>query len=862
MRFQLLSARRDRGYILLPVVILIAAIAAIAVLNSQQSAMNLQLAGNEFDNIEAEYVAQAGMQHATQQLGRQGCGPFSDITNFALGEHNYSATLNTSQAATDSLTLNVDQDNWIRSDSPAVNNGNDNSLKLYFNAGTKYRPMYRFNLTGILPGSTILSATAKFHVLKEHPLYPVTIHRITEDWAEDTATWNSMSSNLEQAILATIPPQPNRDQWVSVNLTAQVQAWVNGQANYGIMFDTDSDGMDAEYSSRDSVNAPILEVITGDLPAASNSIDVTGTLANGSRHDLTRQNIQLQQVPAFQHAYQPNANDMDDSRIEQGETLQAFGIDNVIRVQDDDIRGLLRFDISRALPKGAILNSARLELYAPVVNRDGDMLLHNLERDWVEGDCATAGCGADWTTYDGTNNWDIEGGDFDSQVIDQITTSGPNKWYSLDITEIARQWLNGERENHGLLLRGSDSIDILMNSSDHPDSWTHPRLLLTYSCECGQNCLLPQGKGQIALIYGASAGQLQPEDELKKAYMESWGYTVNTYEDNSLGSLNIDAYNTLFISNTVVAGNVGNQFTDDSIGIVTDEILLDADLSMATAAWTESGVSVDIIDNNHFITAPFAPGSLSIYDLPMEILSVGGTEAAGLETLARINGTGGLVVLDEGAQQLDGDNAAGRRVILPLGRNTETNFNWNYLNSNSLLMVQRALEWSKALRCSDDDYRDNFSVVSFGNNDGSVNFSNNWQEQDGFGAGPGGGNVEIWGGKLYMDDKPNRAGPRMIREFNLNGADAAILSFDFEMNQVDLGQDRARLHISTDGSNWTELVDFGQWSGSYSGSITLDISAYMSPTTQLRFRITNGYSQGNEYIAFDNLRIGVCGSLN
>ena len=44
-------------------------------------------------------------------------------------------------------------------------------------------------------------------------------------------------------------------------------------------------------------------------------------------------------------------------------------------------------------------------------------------------------------------------------------------------------------------------------------------------------------------------------------------------------------------------------------------------------------------------------------------------------------------------QTTSGGTAAGRRVMLPLGRSTNSNFNWDYLNNNGRLLVQRALQW-------------------------------------------------------------------------------------------------------------------------------------------------------------------------
>ena len=62
-----------------------------------------------------------------------------------------------------------------------------------------------------------------------------------------------------------------------------------------------------------------------------------------------------------------------------------------------------------------------------------------------------------------------------------------------------------------------------------------------------------------------------------------------------------------------------------------------------------------------------------------------------MQTLADTGGAGSLVVLDKGALGSGGTPLAGRRILLPLGR--DSNLNWDYLNANGRLLVQRALQW-------------------------------------------------------------------------------------------------------------------------------------------------------------------------
>ncbi len=672
-----------------------------------------------------------------------------------------------------------------------------------------------------------------------------------------------MNDKFDPAVIDTIPAQPDKEIWVSANLTTQVQAWVNGQDNYGIMFISTSEETDAEYGGRSYSEPPYLEITTGQLPIGGTGVTVTGTLANGTTRSVSREDIQLWQTPDLTTDYQPGAADTADSYIQQGELLEVYGIDNYLQIEDDQIRSLLRFDLSNALPRGALVTSANLELYTDQVDANGSFEAYGLQREWVEGDCATAGCGANWTTHDGSNNWDTQGGDFDAEISAEVDVTGADTWYGLDVTDIVNLWLSGERVNHGLLLKGRDGLDMRMHSSDNGDASRHPRLALSYTCECGISCEQPQGSGNIAFIYQEQSGQLPAADQNKIDLMQAWGYNVDTYDDLNLGALTPSSYDSLFISSTTLSTRVGDQFNSTDSGIVSEDSLLSDDFDMASVSYTQSGTNLDIIDNSHFLLSPFAPGTLPVYSQPMEVLSYGGTVAAGVEALADIDSLGSLVVADTGASLLGGATAAGRRVLLPLGRSFETNFNWDFLNNNGLIMVQRALEWSKAQRCEDDDYRDNFDTASFANNDGSVNWLSDWSEQDGQGSGPGTGNAQIINGELRLDDRPQAAGPRVRRDFNLAGADSAQLSFDFRISDnVEQGLDQASLQIRTDSGSWTDLVDFSVYAGGDQGSLQFHISAFISPASRIRIRITDGYGGNGEYLYIDNLRISVCGNLN
>lgn len=155
-------------------------------------------------------------------------------------------------------------------------------------------------------------------------------------------------------------------------------------------------------------------------------------------------------------------------------------------------RGLLQFDLS-AIPKEAAITKAELKLrYATDSNSTVPMsvYVHRLKRSWVEGtgNLTKPADGVTWKTYDGTNLWTTQGGDFNStsesyQAFNSSTRSGDFYW---DLTRLSQGWFNGTIANYGVLLKGS--IEGGMSTPTYRafhsiDSTTiyRPQLLVTYT---------------------------------------------------------------------------------------------------------------------------------------------------------------------------------------------------------------------------------------------------------------------------------------------------------------------------------------------------------------------------------------------
>jgi type II secretory pathway pseudopilin PulG len=690
--------RKQAGYLLLPVAVAIALIGVIAFLISSQSAIEVNLTAGELEAARAEYVAQAGLQHALRELAQQGCGPYTDLTNHPFGGDEYDTQLTHDLGATTAYSAAVDQDTWIRNDFPADTNGGSTKLHTKFQAGKIEHGLLRHDLSAIPANAAILSATAWFYLTDDHAEGPVNIHAVTADWVEADATWDSMSDNIGSAVLASIPAQPLAGVWVPLNLTSQVQAWVNGETNHGIALSTTSEGSHGQYASRESANKPYLEVIVGTPPTSPAKLMSTSKLDAGGAAAVKRDDVRLNQHPPGNLFLQLGSDAGEDAMLDSFYNLRNYGGANYMQVHDNESDWqqypLIRFNLNR-LPQAAVVHSARLELRLSSLNSPGKAMIHQVTRDWVEGTKSGGGTadGANWSTYDGTNPWASAGGDINTPVVAEIAINGGETWVSWDITSLVERWVSGD-SNYGLLIKPDSALNqARFASKEDADTSLHPRLSISYSCECGQVCVAPQGKGNLLMVV-VNPTTLVAEDEKAKDLLESWGYTVSVISESANQSTYdaaVAANDVVLISETVNSNSVGTKLVNAPIGVVSQDGDYNPDLGLASGAALKIGGGIDIVSTDHYITRPFAVGTHRIYAADMEQAIVSGSLTADQQTLAEIGGDGSLVVLDKGEAMEGGGTAAGRRVILPLG--TQYRFNWDYLNANGRLLVQRALEW-------------------------------------------------------------------------------------------------------------------------------------------------------------------------
>ena len=168
-------------------------------------------------------------------------------------------------------------------------------------------------------------------------------------------------------------------------------------------------------------------------------------------------------------------------------------------------------------------------------------------------------------------------------------------------------------------------------------------------------------------------------------------------------------------------------------------------------------------------------------------------------------------------------------------------------------------------------YLDRFDTAgSFAGDDGTLSWSNEWQEV-GESGGAGGGDVRVndeffgdGGGNTELLVKLDKG---VWREADLSGATSATLSFDYARAGLE-ADDHFVVYVQTAGMTGGEVFagapDTWDEIGRYSGiaddvaylSDTIDISGYIAADTRIMF-LAEGATQGNDIIFVDNVKISL-----
>ncbi len=489
------------GFTLLPVILAMSLIAAIAFLLNRDNGMNTEMIAGQSDADRARYTAEAGLQAVNAITQGNNCtGGYTDLGTTAFGAGSFTATVNpktgtpvtltasgvTASGASASLTRanvvmhqttpntlslqpgTIGMDTYIRSSSPSANYGADTSLKI---ATAQNVALLQFDLSYIPADSTILSAQLSlYHTTGGND--NVSAFGVTNSWTEGTgaagsgATWNTYDGvnswakaggDYDPATGVAIVLPPNNT-WATWDLAAQTAAWIAGtRPNYGIaLVATTAGTSDAFVSSDEMLSITLRPKFTVSfLPPCGWVPPVTGVTLQASQDTWINE-------------AQPNSNYGNSTSF----TVSVTATHNATKVG----YGLVQFDLS-SIAAGTLLKGATLRLFTGSFTNPQNSILtvKPVTAPWTES-------GASWKSADGSSNsWTCGGfgGCFAaaaaSATLSSTFTSG---WVEWDVTALAQEWVDGIIPNYGVGVLIDTSSVVIFDSREFTAN--QPQLVITY----------------------------------------------------------------------------------------------------------------------------------------------------------------------------------------------------------------------------------------------------------------------------------------------------------------------------------------------------------------------------------------------
>jgi hypothetical protein len=223
--------------------------------------------------------------------------------------------------------------------------------------------------------------------------------------------------------------------------------------------------------------------------------------------------------------------------------------------------------------------------------------------------------------------------------------------------------------------------------------------------------------------------------------------------------------------------------------------------------------------------------------------------AGGLDVLASWGGTGGLVALEAGAARYPSGVSAGRRVTVPVDKNTD----WQFLNDRGRLLLQRSLQWATGNMCN---FLDRFNAKVYTNDDGSRAWNAPWDEV-GESDGPTSGDIQVMKDQSDFQLRLRDASKGAEREADLSGIGSATLILSHRRNNLNNATEYVTIEMSATGTAgpWTEIDRIrGPGTDTSYVSTGYDISAFISANTALRLLTSSGIT-GDDEVHWDNVQI-------
>ncbi len=302
---------RSGGYLLLPVVLVIAVVAAVAFLMNRESTIDIRAAGAAAEGDAARYIAEAGLRHALWTANTGACSSYGlPKTSFSGQSYevvftpdngspvSVTATGTLASGATRTLRrdgvrihqassgITVEPDTAAGKDTrlyewkPNWNYGESTNLQVEGWSNSRSHSLIRFDLSGIPPGAQITGALLELY---QNSLSSwggtVSVHRITRDWVEGNAnggsgngaTWNESEpgvpwttpgGDVDPAAFAVTTIPVGVQGWFQWDVTALVNGWHSSvDPNYGLLLKPGDDSTGVYFSSSDDVASELPRLI-------------------------------------------------------------------------------------------------------------------------------------------------------------------------------------------------------------------------------------------------------------------------------------------------------------------------------------------------------------------------------------------------------------------------------------------------------------------------------------------------------------------------------------------------------------------------------------------------------------------------
>jgi N-acetylneuraminic acid mutarotase/Tfp pilus assembly protein PilX len=433
-----------RGFTLLPVMLTMGLIAAVAFSLNRDNGVNAAMVSNQQDADRARFAAEAGLQAVNAQVQVASCaggfpvagaplvnGGFDGATYSA---HATSASGNTTglvstgtfngtsvtltrsnayvyQSAARAYTLQPDaaggMDTYIDSASEA-NFGVTGKLAIKKN---QQNLLFKFDLSAFPAGSRPVSATLSVYA-SGGLLGGLDYYRMTNAWVEgsgatsplDGATWNTSNGSTgwtpggEQhpAKLNAINKIIAGTNWVDQDVTDIATAWLEGRyPNQGVLIKSTGELGAFQFTSSDDPNASERPKITFNylLPCG-----VTGP----------------EDTPAGTVTLNATADSFNDSGAATANNGAASSL-KVYYTPARETRIPIHFDV-KSVPAGAIVKTAVLRLYvsgvANATSNAKTLWVNAVAESWVEGsgnstnkNCPTTTAGTSWSYSNNCISW-------------------------------------------------------------------------------------------------------------------------------------------------------------------------------------------------------------------------------------------------------------------------------------------------------------------------------------------------------------------------------------------------------------------------------------------------------------------------